>query len=145
MKARVGRDAVDGTRPRGTGQRAHHAVGIDRADAIVVGVGDDHPPARVYGDADRAIESRPERRAGAAPRPRPPRAHGPGAGAWGAGRSRAPASPSPASVDTSPRDVMRLIALLPVSATYSVPLASIARPDGELNCAASPSPSAKPG
>src|SRR5258706_7873486 len=50
----------------------------------------------------------------------------------------------PERVTTPPAGVMRRIVLLPVSATYTVPAASTARPDGYLNLAAEPAPSALP-
>jgi hypothetical protein len=56
--------------------------------------------------------------------------------------SLSPAKPSPAKVETTPWGVTLRIALLPVSATYRLPAASIARPDGVLNAAALPAPSA---
>ena len=44
-------------------ERDDATVRVDRANAIVIGVGDDHAPECVDGDADRSVESRLERRA----------------------------------------------------------------------------------
>ncbi len=41
-----------------SGNRAHGSIGIDRANPVVVGVGDDDAAARIDGDADGAAESR---------------------------------------------------------------------------------------
>src|SRR5260370_39517185 len=51
---------------------------------------------------------------------------------------------TPATVETTPAAVILRIVSLPVSATYRLPAGSAAMPNGALNCAAAPLPSARP-
>ena len=58
--------------------------------------------------------------------------------------SALPAVPAPARVVTTPAAVIRRIALLEESATYTMPSVPTATPKGALNRAAAPVPSALP-
>ena len=58
--------------------------------------------------------------------------------------SAKPEVPEPAKVDTTPAGVILRIRWLNLSAAYTVPPVSTAKPSGQLNFAAVPVPSANP-
>ncbi len=57
IEARIARQTVVRARRRTAGDRGDAAVGRDCADAIVVGIGDDHPAGAVDGNTDGPVES----------------------------------------------------------------------------------------